>query len=899
MLQTARYDLFVSYADADRAWVEGYLLDALDQAGIRIFSQATFELGRPRLLEFERAVRESRRTLLVISPAYLADNFGQFIDLMAGTYGLETATWPIIPLILQPVALPVRLAMLQSLDATDADLWPVAVARLCAAAQRSVPQAQPISECPYPGMAPFREDDAARFFGREREVRELIERLRLHPFITVIGPSGSGKSSLVYAGLLPALRKSRLFGQGDWLARAIRPGDQPLSALSSALQPRQRQQAHADQGVDLLSALLMDMPASIPSSATKGPADTPSSPNAEDPVAAADALLAATPDARRLLLFVDQFEETFTVARSDATAFQQALLRLAEHPNCYVVLTVRADFYPDLMVSPLWSNVQAHRMEVVPLNDDALRQAIIRPAEDAGVFVETALVERLVADAAGEPGALPLIQETLVLLWEHLERRFLPLRAYTALVLPRGSYTELDDTDRTGLQVALARRADAALAELSPEQRVLARRIFLRLIQFGEGRADTRRQQPVSALRATGDDPMQFEQVLRHLADHRLLTLGGHERGGGRQADIAHEALITGWPMLKKWMHEHREAEQVRRRLEAQAAKWAERAGRRLGGALLDEVELGEAEQWLAGPDAAELGYSTALAELVQASRAAFEQAEREKRDTRQREQAQAQALTAAEHARAQAQRRARRRMWALAVMLAGLVLAPVGWVGYREWVRRSVIASSPLVSIAAGPALLIVPQQDDPNQAIRQPPVYLPAFSIEQYEVTNAQYRQCVQVGSCTAPDYIELYAVPDRANLPVVAITPIQAQDYCHWLGRRLPTTTEWERAARGPAGRRWPWGNQPPGPDVIWSSRLVTDTIAVDSHPAGATIAPEAGIFHLADNVIEWVTHSEGGFARIGGSSRSPWNGIKTFVNVGEKASDQSIGFRCAIS
>jgi len=562
------YDLFISYAEAERAWVEGYLLDALTQAGVRCHTEAAFALGVPRLLEFERAVQESRRTLLVLSPAYLAEGFTQFTDLLAQSYGLESATWPVIPLILRPVELPPRLALLTALDATDPGDWPRAVARLCAESQRAAPGPAPRPPCPYPGMVPFSEEDSERFFGREREAQELLERLRLHPFLCVIGPSGSGKSSLVFAGLVPALRKSGLFGPGGWLVRTVRPGEVPLAALAAAL------------GGD---------PANL--------AET------------VPALLATEPDGRRLLLVVDQFEELFTLARADVEPFQQALLRLAEIPACYVVLTVRADFYPDLMATSLWPEIQAHRAEVLPLGEDGLRQAIVRPAEDAGVFVEPALVERLVADAAGEPGVLPLVQEALVLLWERLERRFLPLRAYEAL----------GGAGRTGLQAAMARRADAVLADLAPEQQAIARRIFLRLVQFGEGRADTRRQQPASALRAAGDAPGTFERVLEHLVHNRLLTLSGEERAADQQTDMAHEALIAGWPTLQRWLAQRREAEQTRRQLEAKAAEW-ERLGRGSGG-LLDQVELAEAERWLASPDASSLGYSETLPALAQASR--------------------------------------------------------------------------------------------------------------------------------------------------------------------------------------------------------------------------------------------------------------------------------------
>src|SRR5690349_7802973 len=124
MTPSPSYDLFISYAEADRAWVEGYLLDALQHAGMRYQSEATFTLGVPRILEFERAVRESTRTLLILSPAYLVDGFSQFADLLAQNYGVEAARWPVIPIILnRSTVVPQRLAMLTSLDASEPEHW--------------------------------------------------------------------------------------------------------------------------------------------------------------------------------------------------------------------------------------------------------------------------------------------------------------------------------------------------------------------------------------------------------------------------------------------------------------------------------------------------------------------------------------------------------------------------------------------------------------------------------------------------------------------------------------------------------------------------------------------------------------------------------------------------------
>jgi WD40 repeat protein len=579
-----RYDLFISYADADRAWVEGYLFDALDQAGVVYHSEAAFALGVPRLVEFERAILESRRTLLVLSPAYLADGFTGFTDLLAQSYGVESGTWPVVPLLLRPVQLPPRIAMLKGLEATEADLWPAAVQRLCAELHRPLPAAANQPPCPYPGMVPFRAEDARFFHGREEQVFEMVQHLRTQRLLFVIGPSGSGKSSLVRAGLLPELARSKYFAAGFWRVREMRPGGRPLEALAEAF------------GAD---------PARLE--------------------AVLEVILAADPPAQRLLLVVDQFEECFAQAdRAEQGRFIAALKGLWALKSCAVLVAMRADFYPELMQSDFWPIDPGQRIEVAPLRGEALRRAIERPAAALGVHLEAGLVERLLADAADEPGVLPLIQETMVLLWGQMRRRLLPLAAYE----------QLGKAGRSGLAVALATRADACLAELPAAEQGIARRIFLRLVQFGEGRSDTRRQQRVADLRSPADQPGLFDRTLQHLAEHRLLTLGGEEGEPNKRVDIAHEMLIVGWPRSQEWVQSRREAELARRRLEAKADEWV-RLGRS-GAGLLDPVELAETERWLAGPDAVDLGSSADLQLLVRASREAI-QREKEKNETYRR----------------------------------------------------------------------------------------------------------------------------------------------------------------------------------------------------------------------------------------------------------------------
>ena len=450
------------------------------------------------------------------------------------------------------------------LDAGTPEAQQRALAKLCAELKRPVPGPAPLPACPYPGMVPFDEADSARFFGREQEVQELVERLRLHPFLAVIGASGSGKSSLVRAGLIPALRKSQAFGSGDWVVRTMRPGAAPLETLTQLITdiPRARELGAVDSGADAVAEL-------------------------------------ALPAGVRLLLVVDQYRRNLhhrwqRRKHSSNRCNGLPLRRLL----CGADGAGRFLRRPDVRRYGARSRPTGSRLRRWAKPACAARSCG-RP-NSAGVAVEAALVERLVADAAGEPGVLPLVQETLVLLWERLERRFLPMRAYEALVLTRDAYGGQPSEERSGLQVAIARRADATLAKPDQAQQVIARRIFLRLIQFGEGRADTRRQQPLDALRSAGDDPRLFDQTLQQLAASRLLTLSGTEtnderptandqsstnggatpssivhRPSSANVDIAHEALIGGWPALQGWLSERRESELTRRRLEDKAQEWA------------------------------------------------------------------------------------------------------------------------------------------------------------------------------------------------------------------------------------------------------------------------------------------------------------------------------------
>ncbi|HEX7837192.1 MAG TPA: CHAT domain-containing protein, partial [Kofleriaceae bacterium] len=424
--------------------------------------------------------------------------------------------------------------------------------------------------CPYPGMRPYTADDAQGFHGRDAEIDELIGRLRAgEREIYVIGPSGSGTSSLVAAGVLPRLARG-VTGLGPFVVQSMRPGERPAARLGELLE-------------------LSD------------PALTPA-----DAVAP---LLAQRAPGASVLIVIDQLEELFTLAEpGERERFWLAWRALRAEPRCAILFMLRADFHGAFMESPLWHGRLSY-LGVGPLRGEALRQAIVTPARDIGVHLAPELVERLLADVGSEPGVLPLLQETLGQLWDRRQGQTLTLADYQAL----------GEGDRSGLAVALARRADAVLRPLTSAQEAIARRILLRLISFGEGRSDTRRQQPRAKLRAGGDGAADFDRVLHQLIAARLLTADDDDHGREACVDLAHEVLIGSWPTLAGWIQTHRQEEQRRRQLEASAADWVKH-GRGPRG-LLDPIELAEAEAWQQTESAHELGPSADVAALVVASR--------------------------------------------------------------------------------------------------------------------------------------------------------------------------------------------------------------------------------------------------------------------------------------
>jgi hypothetical protein len=303
------FDLFVIYAAADADFVRGYLLPALNLPPPRVLLVDRLTPGAPLVSEIERGVCRSRFTVAVLSPAYLEDRWAVFGELLASYLSIDDVH--VIPLRLANGKFPLRLEARVALDFTDRRRWESEAARLRELLHTRETAAEQIP-CPYPGMRPFATDDASWFFGRDKELGDLVGRLdHGEREIYVIGPSGSGKSSLVQAGLLHALEAGSSRLQRLFVVRMMRPGERPSDRLANALD----------------GDLAM-------------------------PAVTVGALVAQHPPAERVLVFVDQLEEIFTRAdEAERRRFIATLRTLRAVPRCYLLLALRADFFGALTAS--------------------------------------------------------------------------------------------------------------------------------------------------------------------------------------------------------------------------------------------------------------------------------------------------------------------------------------------------------------------------------------------------------------------------------------------------------------------------------------------------------------------------------------------------------------------
>ncbi|MCP4416732.1 MAG: protein kinase, partial [Chloroflexi bacterium] len=511
---------------------------------------------------------------------------------------------------------------------------------------------------PYRGLHAFQEADAELFYGRSTFIKQLLTRLEPTRFLAVVGSSGSGKSSAVKAGLLPALRQGAILNSENWFFVEMTPGTHPLTELETALMP-----------------IAVNPPPSL------------LQPLQKDEQGLSRLLKRILPtsyggERGQLLLLIDQFEELFTLVEESAARhrFLDSLLTAVHDPlsQLRVVVTLRADFYDrPLQYSPLGELLRQHTELALPLTPTELEEAIGRPAASVGVTVEPQLAVAIMADVETQPGALPLLQYALTELFERRQGAAMTLAAYKEI---------------GGIAGAISRRAEELYANLDDSGQAATRQLFLRLITLGEGvgdtneSPDTRRRIPLTELEQLdfgfrnadfGVNQSAFRNphsAIEMYGHYRLLTFDRDPITRSPTVEVAHESLLHAWPRLRGWLDESRADVRQQRLLGSAAAEWL--AAERDGGFLLYGARLEQFSGWAENSTVA-LTYQEQ--DFLAASQAARQQRQAAEDARRQRELETAQQLVKTERQRADEQSKANRRLRGRAFLLtAALLIAAI-----------------------------------------------------------------------------------------------------------------------------------------------------------------------------------------------------------------------------
>jgi WD40 repeat protein len=425
-----------------------------------------------------------------------------------------------------------------------------------------IPRNQPqpikvdIGQNPYKGLMAFQETDGDHFFGRDPQIKELWEKFRnlnegdsATRLLAIYGPSGSGKSSLARAGLIPELKKNPLPGKNRPIVEVLVPRSHPLESLATML------------------LRIAPKNASIPLKETRNLVENLKQTNLEGVYNGlrqiADNML---PEIllNPLVVLVDQLEEVFTLcgdpAERDAFIGNLVCAAADRSHRVSVIVTLRSDFLGSIQKYPkLDQLIEKQGVYVSAMSPEGLRDAISKPAEMAGHPLDLGTVDRLIEQTEGREGALPLLQFALTRIWAGLAEGKEPAQTLRAI---------------SGVGGALAGEAQRIYEDLSSEEQEIARRIFLGLVQLGEGSKDTRRRTDLERVVAHRDSLEQVQRVIARFSapGARLITLA--EDGGTETAEVTHEALFDHWKQMKDWLDASRSDLRFQRRLDEAAMVW-------------------------------------------------------------------------------------------------------------------------------------------------------------------------------------------------------------------------------------------------------------------------------------------------------------------------------------
>ncbi|MCY1081973.1 serine/threonine-protein kinase [Archangium lansingense] len=397
-----------------------------------------------------------------------------------------------------------------------------------------------IDESPYAGLSSFQEADADRFFGRTREIAALVNRISDRPLLAVVGPSGTGKSSFVRAGLVPVLKRSGT----AWESLVIRPGRSPLTALANIVAPLVGSSTTVDEDIEQQQRLVERL-------------------KAEPGYVGSLLRSRARRERRKILLFIDQFEELYTLVpdEQERLAFTACLSGIADDATSpiRVILSIRSDFLDRVPEDERFMSELSQGLYFLTApNREGLRDALVQPAEMAGYqFESPAMVDDMLAHLDASQGALPLLQFAATKLWESRDTR--------NKLLTESAYQSIG-----GIAGALASHADSVLASMSNAERTLVRAVFLRLVTPERTRAIV----SVDELRELTKDSGEMQRLIDHLVQARLLVVQTGSGATGATVEIVHESLLHSWPTLKRWLDEGQEDAGFLEQLRNAARQW-------------------------------------------------------------------------------------------------------------------------------------------------------------------------------------------------------------------------------------------------------------------------------------------------------------------------------------
>jgi len=562
--------VFISHSNADRA-AAFTLSEKLTEKGYRCFLDfESIAGGEAWEREIYAALRQSVVVLLFATPEAIESQW-VFAEVSIARFlgvpvipmkmrGDDCEIWPHVEVTVQHIDFrthpgPAHEKLLESLAAFDL----------------KADAAFPTGQSPYPGLEAFREKNASVFFGRDRELHEAMVELRLggqqRRFLAVIGPSGSGKSSFVKAGLIPGLARGKIHGSRQWLyIPPFTPGDAPFHNFAQAL-------CAADKNLGFVSEVEAHL------RKEGGLLDAVVTAFAHSRLADAEAAGA------NVVVVLDQLEEIERrTPKSDANAFLESLGSALEAPSTplVVIATLRSDFLSECLEFPaLAPLLSSNSLLLGAMDRAALRAAILGPAAITALRFDDGLVDRIVEDTGGGD-TLPLMADALRQLWEKSHDRS-----------PRQITTE-DYYTIGGVQEGLAQRAQKLFDSLPPDTRLPLRDALVQLADVNERGDFTRRRLPRHQI------PRAAQAAIDQFVDHRLLVSSGESSGGW--VEVSHEALLRKWNLLRQWLEEESDRLRLRRQIEMDAREWAahDRAAEYLwrSGRLAVARELMEGELW-------------------------------------------------------------------------------------------------------------------------------------------------------------------------------------------------------------------------------------------------------------------------------------------------------------